>query len=349
MGFKKLLVAATGIASIPAFAGQDPEMNQQFAAPSDDLAVTVSGTASESPIQTVRVVERSSKLLTGKFTNAKPQDVLNWLQKNGINFVIESGQLDKDARITLNVEKQPAESVVDAISAALGGHFANRNGILVFQKGNHFFAPMASMRAVPGRAAAPGVLSLPAVPGAPARPVRDRVMPPMPGANQDFKIFTAPGQHEFSFDFGPEFQKKMEGMAKEIELKFGPEFQKKMELHAKEMAKAHGPEHAKKMEEMAKVMELRAKDLEKQIELKIKNGDIAKIDGTRALTINSTNIDGLISSLTSEQKAKLKSKGYLTPSDLNVAQKAKLGKLPEGNFEIRVKKDNEQEFVLKNK
>ncbi len=60
---------------------------------------------------------------------------------------------------------------------------------------------------------------------------------------------------EMEEKFGPEFQKKMELMGKDIEFKFGPEFQKKMELMGKDMEAKFGPEFQKKMELLGKEME----------------------------------------------------------------------------------------------
>jgi len=341
-----------GIVSIPAFAGQDPEMNQQFAAPSDETAIVSYTEATTASGQTPRTAQSMGKPLTGKFTNAKPQEVLNWLQRNGVNFVIESGQIDKDARITLNVENQPREAVVDAISSALGGHFTLRNGIYVFRKGYGTLAPSIEFRSLP-RTVLPGRVLPPAAPTAPQ--IKVRTLNP-----EDLKA-----------ELGPDFAKKMEEMAKKMELNakefekaFGPEFQKSMEERSKVFTKEFGPDFAKKMEEMAKKMEAESKQMEKafgpefqkqmeemgkKMELRMKELDSKGLTQPRILTFSSTNLDELIKSLTNEQKATLKSRGFLTVDDLTSAQKSKLGKLPEGQFEIRVKKDNAPEFVLKSK
>jgi hypothetical protein len=59
--------------------------------------------------------------------------VIDWLQKNGVNFMLKDSQLPKDASITLNVTDQPVSDVVEALGEALGGHWDKHGQIYVYR------------------------------------------------------------------------------------------------------------------------------------------------------------------------------------------------------------------------
>ncbi len=76
-------------------------------------------------------------------------------------------------------------------------------------------------------------------------------------------------EEDFDFDvkLGPEFEKAMEALGKEIESKFGPEFEKKMEALGEQIQSKFGPEFDKKMEALGKDIEAKfGPEFEKKME-----------------------------------------------------------------------------------
>ena len=136
-------------------------------------------------------------------------------------------------------------------------------------------------------------------------------------------------------EFGPEFQKKMQDQ-------FGPEFQKKMEKEfgpefQKNLQDQFGPEFQKKMQDQfgpdfQKKMEEQAKKWEGQTRVFVdgKGGSVYRF--------GNQDLDGLLASLTSDQKDLMKRRGYLTPKDLTEKQRKMLGEVG-GKFEMKVKTD----------
>jgi len=120
MAYRKLLAVALGLTVVPAFAGQDPSMDLQFAAPAldDQAAIAV-------PDDKVSV----------SFKRTKAAEIIDWLEKAGVSFVIEDGSIPDEKTITLNLVNQPLDDAIDAIGFALGGSFEKRNAIYVFRKG----------------------------------------------------------------------------------------------------------------------------------------------------------------------------------------------------------------------
>ncbi len=282
MALNTVLLLAAGMGMSAGF--QDPTFNMQFAIPVIDQnsqptsklidPAPQSGGAFQ-PAQAVqppayvttqaRAPEATQgKKVSAQFKNAKVSEVLDWMQAQGISFVIAEGMVPSDARVTLNIVDQPAENVIDALGGALGGHWAREKSIRVFRQG-------------------PGPLMFLPTPGrAPLRGFAGAE-----GAN-------AFDEKAFAQGFGPDFQKKMELMGKDMAAKYGPEhememlkhfgpdFQKKMELSAKghelmakelqlDMQKRFGPEFQKKMEAEAKVMSKRSVDIARQHKLSEKD------------------------------------------------------------------------------
>jgi hypothetical protein len=157
MALNTMLFLAAGAASALGF--QDPGFDHQFAIPTQDETsfANFQGTAVEShpsPTQgvEVRTVPAQSSLMevqspqielgpkvSAKFRNAKVNDVLDWLEHQGISFVMGENMVRPDQTVTLNIVDQPAGDVADAIAAALGGHWDRRGNIRVFQPGSMTF------------------------------------------------------------------------------------------------------------------------------------------------------------------------------------------------------------------
>ncbi len=101
-----------------------------------------------------------------------------------------------------------------------------------------------------------------------SREARARARAASPGGRKD----KGDGADDIAARFGPEFEKKMERLGKEIEAKFGPgsDFEKKMEQLGKEMEAKFGPgsDFEKKMKDLGKEMEAKfgpGSDFEKQM------------------------------------------------------------------------------------
>jgi len=218
MALHSLLIIAAGLGTGP---GQDPSIDTQIVTPV------------LSRLSTSALPPQSSEKITVQFRDTKPAEVLSWLEKHGVNFVVSAGEISDSARVTLNVQDQPIDDVVNAIARALGGHWEKENGIRVFQKGNAmFFSPANGVQEFAPFAK----------------------FPPMDKDGKAMKDgdWAKTFGKDFPKDFGPEYQKKMEAWSKDFEKKFGPEFQKQMESSGKDWQKSFGPEFQKKMEVFSK-------------------------------------------------------------------------------------------------
>ena len=82
--------------------------------------------------------EDSQARVSASFNHAQLSEVMDWLTKNGFNFVAADSELPKDATITLNAKDEPVNEVADAIASALGGHWEHRGSMRIFRKGERF-------------------------------------------------------------------------------------------------------------------------------------------------------------------------------------------------------------------
>jgi hypothetical protein len=87
-----------------------------------------------------------------EFQNATVGEVLQWLTHKGVNFVAAEAEVDRGAKITLNVQNAPLEDVVNSIASALGGHWVRQGEMRVFRKGFRF---MPGEPGMPGNVYAP--------------------------------------------------------------------------------------------------------------------------------------------------------------------------------------------------
>lgn len=82
--------------------------------------------------------QEDSQKVSASFNHAAVSDVMDWLTKNGVSFVADDGDLPKDETITLNVQDQPLDDVLNAVASALGGHWERKGQVRVFRKGEGF-------------------------------------------------------------------------------------------------------------------------------------------------------------------------------------------------------------------
>lgn len=184
---------------------QDPSMDLQIAAPvltTDQVYGTLATTPP--PAQ-----DQGSKI-TAQFRNAKAAEILEWMEKRGVSFIVNDGDVKPDVRVTLSVNDVPLENVLDSLASALGGHWERRDKIRVFRKGQGFTGVYGTtngnvFRSVPPVPSVPMTMDIPA------------------------KVFQFEGKA-----FDKDFAKRMEKMSAEMEKKFGPEFQKKFEESMKQ-------------------------------------------------------------------------------------------------------------------
>jgi hypothetical protein len=124
MSWNILLTAAGAIMGLAgvALSGHEPQFDYELAAPIGSASLL---TASY----------QASPKVSARFHQAPVSDVLHWLDRQGVSFVIADSKL-KDREITLSVQNQPLDSVVDAIARALGGRWERQGAIRVFREGN---------------------------------------------------------------------------------------------------------------------------------------------------------------------------------------------------------------------
>lgn len=91
----------------------------------------------------------SSGSVSVSFRNATAREVLDWLKNEGVNFVVDDGQINKDGRVSLNVVNKPLQTVMDALARAWGGHWEKKNDIWIFRKGVDFFSSSGDLAGTP--------------------------------------------------------------------------------------------------------------------------------------------------------------------------------------------------------
>jgi hypothetical protein len=371
------LIALT--AAVAGGSTQDPSMDLQIAAPvlTDTEIAAPQSVAFQATTTTAgqglspREATAPENKITAQFRNAKATEVLEWLQKRGVNFVVNDGDIKDDVRVTLSATDVPQEGLLDALASALGGHWERRNGIRVFRKG-------------PGIAF--GTLNM--VPAAPSAPL-NMAVPPTAFMKFDSK------------DFDKDFDKRMKDMSAQMEKQFGPEYRKQLEQSLKDVriySYGEGParelqgkerEEAMKMAEQArkeamkmgeearKMAQEARREAMKEAERARAEGQRARVEGQRAreeatrsvrssssisvygsprsgmqrtfitpsFPVDGMNMGKFLKSLSSSQKDTQRKRGYVRYDDLTREQKTLLGVRPDGKFEIRIKVNQEEVVV----
>jgi uncharacterized coiled-coil protein SlyX len=112
--------ALAGLAGL-AISAIEPQFDYELAAPS----------------QATPVLYQASPNVSVQFHDTSVGDVLSWLEKQGVSFVVSDPKL-KERTITLNIQNQPLDEVVDAIANALGGHWDRKGNIRIYKDGEGF-------------------------------------------------------------------------------------------------------------------------------------------------------------------------------------------------------------------
>jgi hypothetical protein len=364
------LIALTSAMAVGHF--QDPTMDLQIAmpvstgdgmiqAPTSVLPVAPrvavphqSATAGQATTDVVVTVVAPSApedqtRVTATFRSAKPSAIFDWLEKQGVSFIVKEGDISEDVRVTLNLRNAPLNVVLDSLASALGGRWERRDDVHTFHPGAR--APFF------GRADMPRAFSLPE-------------SGPLPTMPQDFEKA-----------FGPEFAKRFETLGVEIERSFGPEFEAKMqEMAERAQAEAkRAQDHAAKgraeaqkaREQAVKVQvearkrameaqrqevearkhELRSREIVVEQLRKAHGKDSVLVVPGNSVTIRTkeaqnwlatepANIERFLNSLTTAQKDSQKKRGYVRYNELTREQKQLLGIKPPtrpGSWEVSFK------------
>jgi len=285
---------------------QDPRFDLQFAVPVIDQgptqaakeAVPSTYVAPATPTapamnitwQVPAAVDQGPKVSV-QFHSAKPAEVLEWLEKQGISFVVADGMIPPNSTFTINMVDQPVGNIADALARALGGHWENQNNIRIYKAGSAdiFTTRSGAIQAFPsfkGDADFAKAFKFDGKPGEPFT-IESGDMKGLKLKLEDLSkkrgdaktwMLDAKGDKELQLrikemtEAMPDLSqlKALELSQKDMEKQFGPEFRQKMELRAKEMAKEFGPAYQKKMEAMAKDMQSRfGPEFQKKMELKM--------------------------------------------------------------------------------
>jgi hypothetical protein len=81
------------------------------------------------------------KRVSASMNNASMDDVLEWLRRTGVNFVIEAGDPASRARLNINVNNQPLKDVMDSIANAVGGEWKKNGNVYSLRSGHGFAIP----------------------------------------------------------------------------------------------------------------------------------------------------------------------------------------------------------------
>ena len=81
------------------------------------------------------------KRVTASMTNASMDEVLQWLRRTGVNFVIDKTHAPKDAKLNLNIVDKPLRDVMDAIASAVGGAWQKHGDVYSLRQGTLFGTP----------------------------------------------------------------------------------------------------------------------------------------------------------------------------------------------------------------
>jgi len=291
--------------------------------------------------------------LTGSFENATLKDVLKWLSQQGVSFVARA-DADGNARLSLSIQDQPIQDVMDAIASAFDTQWEKKGNTYILKQ-----SPRVIVEGVPLRDLAP-------IPG--TKRIEELVLPPGLKSLEGFEVLPPqvfgeefkegvplpPMFFEKSGEQDPKakaewerYAKEAEKRAKEFEKKFSdPKFKAEMERHMKDAEKwsREAEKQAKEFEKkfndpkFKAEMEKRAAELEKKLaDPKFREGmrtevfvapEIGELkslerlkDSGRLRVFTSTPIKKLIETITKAQWEKHAKQGHLKYADLTPAQK----------------------------
>ncbi|MDQ2986173.1 MAG: hypothetical protein M3R13_05560 [Armatimonadota bacterium] len=78
------------------------------------------------------------KRVTASMTNASMDEVLQWLRRTGVNFVIDKNNSSTHAKLNLNIVDKPLKDVMEAIASAVGGSWQKHGDIYSLRRGGAF-------------------------------------------------------------------------------------------------------------------------------------------------------------------------------------------------------------------
>jgi len=344
MAYQRLLSVALGFAAVTAFAGQEPAIDLQYAAPDFASAATAGS---------VEAVEDTN--VSVRFSNARLGTVLNWLEQKGVSFVVDESAIPGDKTVSLNMVNQPLGDVVEAIGSALGGKFEKKGDIYTFRRANL----ADSIVRYQGQLAPPRIEALPRSEAkiysrgleAPKRieveklrrQNRDEFFKKF--ESKDFKPFDSETfVREFNRVF-PKFEKDVQVVPspefrKELEMKLGPEFQKQFRDGTIRQFRVN-PGKVYVAPTVPRVQGLPGQPFS----VVPGRPDLPKVRSI--YRVDESDFESLLKSLTSAQRDTLKSRGYLTPKDLTAKQRRYIGSSLKGKFEIKYTRDGDS-ITIKN-
>ncbi|HWD37460.1 MAG TPA: hypothetical protein VG944_01310 [Fimbriimonas sp.] len=140
-----MVAAAAGLIGLR-LVDPDPAFDFQVGAPQLDQRTSppVLSLADAELVTTDSSQGENSKLVSVTFRNARVGDVLSWLDRHGVSYVVDDGAV-KQRSITVNIKNQPLRDVIDALGSALGGHWERRGQIHIFVAGPGFFGTYGAM------------------------------------------------------------------------------------------------------------------------------------------------------------------------------------------------------------
>jgi len=84
------------------------------------------------------------KRVTASLTNASMDEVLQWLRRTGVNFVIENTDASAKTKLNINVVDKPLKDVMDAIASAVGGKWQKHGDVYSLNSHGMMWAPEMS-------------------------------------------------------------------------------------------------------------------------------------------------------------------------------------------------------------
>lgn len=185
------------------------------------------------------------------FTDAKVSDVLGFLKKQKISFVLDADQF-KDRRLTLSIVDQPQSVALEAIASALDAHWENIGSVRVLKKG------MGAMSFGGGFGGFQA-------PGGWAPDIKNF---------RNFQ-FSMPDMKEFKWD-GKDFEKLREELKKQgIEMKTLGDLQRAKALDGNQALRDR--EVKKALDQARKQIDVSKKQIEEARSLAAKSGDLSKL------------------------------------------------------------------------
>ncbi len=264
----------------------------------------------------------TSKKVSVRFEHASAGDVLRWLQKQDVSFIVDESKFDDKARVTLSASNVSLNAITDALASALGGHWELQNGIRVYQKGTGMRAYTAL-----GNMSSTGA----------------------------FKNFVMPNINPKTFVF-PKTGTKLN----ELEMKGAENARvrafrdlkgidgKKFELEMKAAEKMRERAMTEWNSNDGKKWQLQLKEAEKARGQALADVKKHQKDWTSAMQNWKLDWKKLLESITDEQREKQKKQGYLKLSDLTPEQRKLLGSSvsEKGTMQLKIGIDG-KELIIK--